>query len=81
MFRFSPKTDDFVNSKKLYVSVQTITTMNPKVAANTIPTAREEQDVVHVRGESRPALFSFCDFSQSFHPSVSAKQEEMEGEA
>ena len=55
---FSPNHDDSVISGKLYVTVQTTARARIRVAGNTIPTAREEQDVIHFRGESRPAYFS-----------------------
>jgi hypothetical protein len=62
-----PKNRDSVKSEKLYVTVQTLRTARPKVAGNTIPTAREEQGVVHVRGESRPALFPTSDLQPNIN--------------
>src|ERR1041384_8176151 len=65
----SPNHDDSVISGKLYVTVQTTARARIRVAGNTIPTAREEQDVIHFRGESRPALFLACDLqSDNFFP-------------
>jgi hypothetical protein len=42
---------------EVYVKVQMVNRTPSKVTCNTIPTAREEQDVIHVRGGSYPALF------------------------
>ena len=64
---FSPNHDDSVISGKLYVTVQTMVRMRIRVAGNTIPTAREEQGVVHVRGESRPALFPTSDLQPNIN--------------
>lgn len=68
---------------ELYVTVQTMARTRIRVAGNTIPTAREEQDVVHFRGESRPALFPTCDLqSENLFPSISTElTREMEGAA
>ena len=80
---FSPNHDDSVISGKLYVTVQTTARARIRVAGNTIPTAREEQDVIHFRGESRPALFPVYDLqSEISSPSISTKlTREMEGAA
>ena|ERR1041384_23000 len=66
---FSPNHDDSVIGGKLYVTVQTMARARIRVAGNTIPTAREEQDVIRFRGESRPASFLACDLqSDNFFP-------------
>jgi hypothetical protein len=80
---FSPNHDDSVICGKLYVTVQTMARTRIRVAGNTIPTAREEQDVVHFRGESRPALFPACDPQpDNFLPSIPTKlTREVEGAA
>ena len=70
----SPNYDDSVICGELYVRVQTMVRTRLRVAGNTIPTAREGQDVVHFRGESRPALFPACGLqSNNFFPSISIK--------